>query len=54
METREIGQSGIHASVVGLGCNNFGGRMDAEASRKVIDKALDARGRDWLRSSLTV
>jgi aryl-alcohol dehydrogenase-like predicted oxidoreductase len=29
-------------SVVGLGCNNFGGRIDEEASRAVIDAALDA------------
>ena len=28
-------------SVVGLGCNNFGGRIDLEASRKVVHKALD-------------
>jgi aryl-alcohol dehydrogenase-like predicted oxidoreductase len=29
-------------SVVGLGCNNFGGRIDLEASKAVIHKALDA------------
>jgi aryl-alcohol dehydrogenase-like predicted oxidoreductase len=28
-------------SVVGLGCNNFGGRIDLEATRAVVDKALD-------------
>jgi aryl-alcohol dehydrogenase-like predicted oxidoreductase len=28
-------------SLVGLGCNNFGGRIDLEASRKVVHKALD-------------
>jgi aryl-alcohol dehydrogenase-like predicted oxidoreductase len=27
--------------LVGLGCNNFGGRIDLEATRKVIHKALD-------------
>ena len=41
METREIGRSGIRASVVGLGCNNFGLRMSIEDSRAVIHKALD-------------
>ena len=35
--------SGLRVSVVGLGCNNFGfiANMDVEASRKVIDKAID-------------
>jgi aryl-alcohol dehydrogenase-like predicted oxidoreductase len=30
METRRIGS--LDVSVVGLGCNNFGGRLDAEAA----------------------
>ena len=42
MRTRPLGSSGIAASVVGLGCNNFGGRIDEAASRAVIDAALDA------------
>ena len=42
MEIRKIGKSGLQASAVGLGCNNFGGRLDLEATRKVVDKALDA------------
>ena len=42
MEQRNLGNSGLRVSVVGLGCNNFGGsRIDADASRKVIHKALD-------------
>ncbi len=41
METRNVGASGLKVSSVGLGCNNFGGRCDLEASRAVIDKALD-------------
>lgn len=41
METRSIGASGPEVSVVGLGCNNFGGRLDVEATRKVVHKALD-------------
>jgi aryl-alcohol dehydrogenase-like predicted oxidoreductase len=28
-------------SLVGLGCNNFGGRIDVAATRRVVDKALD-------------
>ena len=42
MELRNLGTSGLRVSLVGLGCNNFGGdRLDADASRKVIHKALD-------------
>jgi aryl-alcohol dehydrogenase-like predicted oxidoreductase len=42
MRTRPLGRSGLEVSVVGLGCNNFGGRIDEDASRAVIDAALDA------------
>jgi len=41
MEIRNLGGSGLRVSAVGLGCNNFGQRIDLEASRKVIHKALD-------------
>jgi aryl-alcohol dehydrogenase-like predicted oxidoreductase len=41
MKRRNLGKSGLQVSLVGLGCNNFGGRIDLEASRKVIHKALD-------------
>ncbi|HEY1933330.1 MAG TPA: aldo/keto reductase [Acetobacteraceae bacterium] len=41
MEFRNLGQSGLRVSAIGLGCNNFGGRIDFEATRKVIHKALD-------------
>jgi aryl-alcohol dehydrogenase-like predicted oxidoreductase len=40
MEHRAIGQ--LSVSVVGLGCNNFGGRIDAEQTRRVVDAAIDA------------
>jgi aryl-alcohol dehydrogenase-like predicted oxidoreductase len=40
METRTLG--GLEVSVVGLGCNNFGGRIDEERSREVVHAALDA------------
>ncbi|RDJ26855.1 aldo/keto reductase [Bosea caraganae] len=41
MLTRNLGRSGLRVSLVGLGCNNFGGRIDFESARKVIDKAID-------------
>lgn len=40
MQTRALGQ--LQVSVVGLGCNNFGGRIDYDATVAVIDAALDA------------
>jgi aryl-alcohol dehydrogenase-like predicted oxidoreductase len=41
VKQRNLGTSGLLVSLVGLGCNNFGGRIDLEASRKVVHKALD-------------
>jgi aryl-alcohol dehydrogenase-like predicted oxidoreductase len=40
MEKRNIGSLAV--SVVGLGCNNFGWRIDAAATARVVDAALDA------------
>jgi aryl-alcohol dehydrogenase-like predicted oxidoreductase len=42
METRTLGKHGPALSVVGLGCNNFGMRIDAEAATRVVHAALDA------------
>ncbi|MHB8637723.1 MAG: aldo/keto reductase [Fimbriimonadaceae bacterium] len=39
MKTRSIGS--LNASIVGLGCNNFGGRVDEAGSIAVIYAALD-------------
>ncbi len=41
MDTRNLGTSGLRVSVIGLGCNNFGGRIDLPATRAVIHKAFD-------------
>jgi aryl-alcohol dehydrogenase-like predicted oxidoreductase len=38
---RTLGESGIEVPIVGVGCNNFGGRTDEENSRRVILAALD-------------
>ena len=42
MRYRPLGRSGLLVSVVGLGCNNFGGRLDLDGARAVVDAALDA------------
>ena len=42
MELRQLGSSDLKVSVIGLGCNNFGGRSDLEATRKVIDATIAA------------
>jgi aryl-alcohol dehydrogenase-like predicted oxidoreductase len=41
LEFRRLGRSGLEVSVVGLGCNNFGGRIDYDATKAVIDRAID-------------
>jgi aryl-alcohol dehydrogenase-like predicted oxidoreductase len=41
MEIRNLGRSGLRVSAIGLGCNNFGGRIDQAATEKVIHKAFD-------------
>ena len=41
MEVVQLGDSGLRASRVGLGCNNFGGRIDVDATRAVVDAALE-------------
>src|SRR5205085_4211231 len=40
METRRLGPLAV--SAVGLGCNNFGGRIDEDRSHSVIDAAIEA------------
>jgi aryl-alcohol dehydrogenase-like predicted oxidoreductase len=40
MPIRQVGS--LDVSVVGLGCNNFGGRLDEPATSQVVSAALDA------------
>jgi aryl-alcohol dehydrogenase-like predicted oxidoreductase len=42
MQTRNVGASDLQVSLVGLGCNNFGRRLDLTGSRAVIDATVDA------------
>jgi aryl-alcohol dehydrogenase-like predicted oxidoreductase len=42
VESVRLGRSELEVSRVGLGCNNFGGRVDREGTRRVVHAALDA------------
>ena len=42
MSYRRLGASGLVVSVVGIGCNNFGRKLDADGTREVVDAAFDA------------
>jgi aryl-alcohol dehydrogenase-like predicted oxidoreductase len=42
MEFRRVGESGLEVSVVGVGCNQFGRRVDAAGVARVVHAALDA------------
>jgi len=41
MRYRPLGNSGLLVSVVGLGCNNFGRRLNVDQTRAVVDAAID-------------
>ena len=41
MEYRNLGRSGLQVSAVGLGCNNFGMRIDADQTKGVVEKAIE-------------
>jgi len=41
MQKRQIGRTGLRVSTVGLGGNNFGWKIDQQASNTVVAKALD-------------
>lgn len=42
MEFRNVGQSDLVVSVAGLGCNNFGMRLDEARTAEVVNAAIDA------------
>jgi aryl-alcohol dehydrogenase-like predicted oxidoreductase len=41
LPTRPLGHYGIEVSILGLGCNNFGRRVDLDGTRAVLDASLD-------------
>jgi aryl-alcohol dehydrogenase-like predicted oxidoreductase len=42
MEYRRLGDSGLKVSEIGLGCNNFGMRIEQEATTAVVNAAIEA------------
>jgi aryl-alcohol dehydrogenase-like predicted oxidoreductase len=40
--TRPLGHAGLQVSIIGLGCNNFGRRVDLDGTQAVVDAALEA------------
>jgi aryl-alcohol dehydrogenase-like predicted oxidoreductase len=42
MTYRQLGDSGLTVSTVGLGCNNFGRRLDQDGTNAVVRQALDS------------
>src|SRR3954468_14131504 len=42
LPTRRLGDSELEVSVVGLGCNNFGRRLDLEGTAAVLEAALES------------
>ena len=41
MQYRQLGNSDLQVSLVGLGCNNFGARISTEEARPIVHQALD-------------
>ena len=41
MEYRQLGNSGLRVSVIGLGTNQFGGKVDQDGVNNIIDGAID-------------
>ncbi|MCC6301076.1 MAG: aldo/keto reductase [Anaerolineales bacterium] len=41
MEYRNLGKSGVKVSAIGIGCNQFGGKVDAADTKAIVQRALD-------------
>ena len=38
---RNVGNSGLQVSLVGLGTNQIGNRVDAEGTKVIVDKCIE-------------
>ncbi len=41
MEYRNLGKAGVKVSVIGIGCNQFGGKVDAASTKTIVQRALE-------------
>jgi len=41
MEYRNLGHAGVKVSAIGIGCNQFGGKVDAAGTQAIVNRALD-------------
>jgi aryl-alcohol dehydrogenase-like predicted oxidoreductase len=41
MEYRNLGRAGVKVSAIGIGCNQFGGKVDKAGTKAIVQKALD-------------